>query len=161
MPGENSALIKGVIDVGVIVPCCFENPLKEESISFIERALAQGRGAALPVTAVMGAYHIVTRYLRVPRVAAKKVLAGIVESGSGALYPHIAPEDAADALDYASAYGIEAWDGYLVAVARRLGAPTIYTLDAGLSKVREVAVVVPFSREAVDEYHAFIKGRVR
>ncbi|MEM3440444.1 MAG: hypothetical protein QXG32_06030 [Candidatus Bathyarchaeia archaeon] len=38
-----------------------------------------------------------------------------------ALHPRIKPEVTADGLDYASAYGIEAWDGCLISLARSLG----------------------------------------
>jgi predicted nucleic acid-binding protein len=159
MPGKSSAFPEGVVDVSIIVPTCFENPLKEESIKFTEDVLAQKKRAVLPVTALMGAYHIATRYLKVPRVAVKKVLEGIAESGSAALYPQVTPENAVDGLDYACAYGIESWDGYLIAIAKGSGTSIIYSLDMELAKAGEVTVVVPFSPEAVSRYHDFLRAK--
>lgn len=79
----------------------------QHSITFLSEIMLQKKRAVLPTPAVMGAYHIATRYLRVPKIAVKKVMEGILRSGSPALYPHIQPEVAADGLDYAAAYDIE------------------------------------------------------
>ncbi|MBN2336411.1 hypothetical protein JXL21_12705 [Candidatus Bathyarchaeota archaeon] len=159
--GENSAYPDGVVDVGVLVPTCFMNPLKEQSTAFIADVLTQSRQAAIPVTAVIGAYHIATRYLRVPRLTAKKVLGGILRTGSPSLYPHVSPQIAGDGLDYASAYGIESWDGYLVSLARSLGSRVVFSLDEELGKVREITVVNPFTRKDVEKYHAFLENSVK
>ncbi len=155
-----SSAYEGVLDVSVIVPACFENPLKESCVTFLADVLSQKAKAALPVTAVIGAYHIATRYLRVSRLDVKKVLEGLLRTKSGALYPYVPPELAADALDYATTYNIESWDGYLISVARSLQAKVIYSLDEGLAKVREIAVANPFPRNKLQEYHAYVKAKI-
>jgi len=114
MQRRSLAYPEGVLDVSILIPACFENPLKEHSITFLSEIMLQKKRAVLPTSAVMGAYHIATRYLSVPKIAVKKVMEGILRSGSPALYPHITPEIAADGLDYATAYDIESWDGYLI-----------------------------------------------
>ena len=106
-PGENSAYTDGVVDVGILVPTCFDNPLKEHSTAFLADVLTQKKQATIPITTIIGAYHVATRYLRVPRMTVKKILGGILRTGSPALYPHVSPQVAQDALDYASTYGIE------------------------------------------------------
>lgn len=74
-------LRRRVVDVSVLVPACFENPLKELAVDFLTDALTQKRRTAvIPVTSVIGAYHITTRYLRTPRLAVKKALEGILRS---------------------------------------------------------------------------------
>jgi len=143
----------------VIIPACFENPLKDYSVAFLADVLSQKRRAAIPVTAVIGAYHIATRYLRVHRLAVKKVLEGLLRTRSPALYPNVSPELAADALDYAATYDIESWDGYLIAIARSLEAKVVYSLDEALSKAREITVANPFPRDKVQEYHECIKAK--
>ena len=159
MQGGSSACPEGVLDVGIIVPACFDNPLRQASVEFISDVLTQKRNAVLPVPAVIGAYHIVTRYLRVPKVAVKRVLEGILITKSPALCTSVQPEVAAEALDYAAAYGIESWDGYLISLARSLGAPVVYSLDQELAKVKEVTVVNPFPSEDVRQYHKFLEGK--
>lgn len=156
---ESSAYSEGVLDVSVIVPVCFQNPLKESAVRFISEVLTQKRRIALPTPAVLGAYHVATRYLGTPKVAVKKVLEGILKSGSPALYPHVPAKTALDGLDYAVAYNVESWDGYLISLTRTLGSTVIYTLDLELSKVKEILAVNPFSKEKVKQYHRFIEAK--
>ncbi len=157
MLSENLGSVEGVVDVSVIVPLCFDNPLKKHAVEFIEEVLTLRRRAIIPVTALLGAYHIATKYLKTPRRAVKKVLVGLLETNSPALYPSLPPIVAIEALDAAVAYNIESWDGYLVALANTHGARTIYTMDAELEKVKEVVVVNPFPRNRVREYHKYIR----
>ncbi|MFH0897433.1 MAG: PIN domain-containing protein [Candidatus Bathyarchaeota archaeon] len=157
---EGSLAYDGVLDVGVVVPACFENPLKEYSVNFLADVLSQRMRVVLPVTVVIGAYHITTRYLKVSRLEVKKVLEGLLRTRSPALYPNVRPELAVDALDYAVAYDIESWDGYLIALARSLQAKIVYSLDEGLAKIREITVVNPFPRDKLQEYHSYVKAKI-
>ena len=143
------------------MPACFANPLQSESVSFLADVLKQRRRVLLPVSAAIGAYHIANRYLGVPRVAVRRVLGGLLDSGSPALYPSITPRLAGDALEYASSYGVESWDGYLIALAKATGSGMIYSLDRELGRVKEITVASPFSEEAVRRYHTFLQSRLR
>lgn len=146
--------------MSVIIPSCFENPLKAHSIDLLADVLTQRKRAILPVSAILGAYHIATRYMRVPRVTVKKIFEGILRSGSPALYPHITPQTALDALDYASTYNIESWDGYLISLARSLGSTVVFSLDKELARVREITVVNPFPQNEVERYHKFLESKI-
>jgi len=147
--------------VGVLVPACFENPLENESIRFISDVLSGRRPGTLPLTSVLGAYHILTRYLRVPRLAVKGVLEGLLMTDSPALHAATPRRVVSDALDYAAAYSVESWDGYLVALCRSLGSTVVYSMDRELAKVREVTVVNPYPAAKVEEYHGFIQELVK
>ena len=159
-PGKNSAYADGVVDVGIVVPTCFDNPLKEHGTAFLADVLTQKKKVAIPITAIIGAYHIATQYLRVPRMTVKKILGGILRTESPALYPHVSPQVARDALDYASTYSIESWDGYLISLARSLGSTVVFSLDEELQKVREITVVNPFPQKDVERYHEFLKNNM-
>jgi len=154
---ESLAYPEGVADVSVIVVVCFENPLKEHGIAFLSDALTQKRRVVIPIPAIMGAYHIATRYLKVSKLSVKKVLEGLLNTRSPALYPQITTELASNAIEYATYYNIESWDGYLISLAKSLGASTLYSLDKQLSKVKEINVINPFPEEAVKKYHEFLK----
>jgi len=143
-----------------LVPCCFDNPLKELA-NFVAEALSQKRRAIVPATSVIGAYHITTRYLRTPRLAVKKILEGMLRTRSPGIFPEVSPELAEDALNYSAVYGIESWDGYLVAVARMLGVREIYSIDEELSKVKEVLVKSPFPKDKLEEYHRYLGAKRR
>lgn len=154
------AYVEGVVDVSILVPACFDNPLKPLAVGFLADILAQRTRAIVPLPSVLGAYHIATRYVRAPRVAVKKTLDGILGTRSPALYPHVTPDQAEDALDYAATYQLESWDGYLIALARSVGAKIVYSLDEELSKVREVSVSNPFPREKLHEYHEYVRAKL-
>ena len=72
MPGENSALINRAVDVGIIVPCCFESQMKQKSELFVERAPAQGRGARLGME-LGNVYFACNNYIHLVTILAKVV----------------------------------------------------------------------------------------
>lgn len=154
---ESSAYPEGIVDVGIIAVACFKNPLKEHSINFLADILMQRKRAAIPITCIIGAYHITTKYLKASRIAVKKVLEGLLATRSAALYPQASIDIAIDAIEYAAHYNIESWDGYLIALAKAVGNSIIYTLDKELEKVKEVIVVNPFPEDAVKSYNEFLK----
>jgi predicted nucleic acid-binding protein len=157
--------IEGILDVGVIVPSCFENPLKEESARFLQDVLVGRKKALIPISAVLGAYHILTSYLGVSRMSAKDVLSGLLETGSDALYHGISIDLASRSLDYAVAYNVESWDGYLIALARKSGAKVLFSMDEELAeslKKEEGGLVVatnPFTADKVKQYHKFLERK--
>jgi predicted nucleic acid-binding protein len=160
---EESSGYEGVIDVGVLVPCCFENPLKQESIDFLQETLLEKRRVLLPVSAVIGAYHIATNYLGVSRVSAKMVFTELLRTGSKALYQEIGSDLASNALDYSATLSVDPWDGYVVALATKFGANVVFSLDQELGEhlkeQKEVGlpvVVNPFRAKKVREYHRFL-----
>jgi predicted nucleic acid-binding protein len=162
MRGGSSAYYpEGVVDVGVLVVSLFKNPLQEAAVNFLADVLLQRRRAAIPVTAVLGAFHVATRYLKLPALEVKRALGGMLETESPAFYPYVSPEDALDALEYAAYYRLESWDGYLVKLAKSVGNGIIYTLDEELRKVEGVTVVNPFPQELVRQYHEYLRSKLR
>ena len=161
MQGRNLDYSEGVIDVSIIVPACFDNPLKDASIEFISEVLTGERKAAISLSAIVGAYHVSTRYLRASRIAVKRVLDGLLATKSSALYGDLSIKNVSEALDYSAVYNIESWDGVLIAICRHHGSRTIYTLDRTLTKVSEIDAVNPFTESEVQAYHQYIKENIR
>jgi len=157
---RNLGSVEGIVDVSILVPTCFENPLREDSVNFISQVLTQRRKAVMPLFTVIGAYHITTRYLKVPKMYVKTTLTSMIRTGSQALFGLITEKTASDALDYASSYGIESWDGILVALCRSMGSTIIYSLDQDLNRVKEITVVNPFQEEKVQKYHEYINSLI-
>lgn len=158
---ESSVCPEGVADVSIIVVSCFENPLKEHGIAFLRDVLTQKKHVVIPISSIIGAYQIAARYLKVSNISVKKVLDGLLATRSPALYPQITFELASNALEYATYYNIESWDGYLISLAKSLGTSTLYSLDKQLSKVKEISVVNPFPEEAVKKYHGFMRKALK
>ena len=161
MQRRNSDYSEGVIDVSIIVPACFDNPLKEASIEFLSEVLTGKRNAAIPLSAIVGAYHVSTRYLRASRIAVKRVLDGLLATKSSALYGDLSIKNVSEALDYSAVYNIESWDGVLIAICRNHGSRTVYTLDRELAKVTEIDAVIPFTETQVQTYHRYIQENIQ
>jgi hypothetical protein len=52
---------------------CFNNPLKEYGITFLyDILIPKKRRIAIPISSIIGAYHIATRYLKVSSFSIKK-----------------------------------------------------------------------------------------
>jgi len=151
----------GVIDAGIVVVSLFKNPLQEKAVEFLLDVLLQRKRATIPVTAVLGAFHVATRYLKLPVVEVKKALVEMLETKSPAFYPYVFLEDAIDAIEYATYYRVESWDGYLVKLAKSIGDNILYTLDEELRKVKDIVVVNPFPQDLVKEYYEYIKSRLQ
>jgi predicted nucleic acid-binding protein len=158
---EEDRPIEGVIDTGIIVIAHFENPAREEAFQFLREALTWRRRCLIPTTAIVGAYHIMTRYLGVDEASACKALTRTLETRSPALYEDLTIDAALDALTYAIAYKIESWDGYLIHIAKTHRAPVIYSVDQELSKkMREIPIVNPIPRDIFINYNRWLRERL-
>ncbi|WP_456397059.1 hypothetical protein [Desulfurobacterium sp.] len=105
--------VEGVVDVGIIVIAHFENPAKDYALEFLKDILLWRKRCLIPVTAFLGAYHILTNYLGVEGVSACEALKKTFETKSPALYTNISFELAVEALTNAMGYRIDSWGGSL------------------------------------------------
>ena len=159
---QKTGPIEGVIDTGVVVIAHFKNPAMEEAFKFLSDALTWRRRILIPVSTIMGAYHVMTEYLGVTKVSACKALTKTLETRSPAFYEDISVDSALDALTYALAYKVESWDGYMIHLAKVHGAPVIYSIDRELAeKAVEVTVLNPIPNRAFEEYIHWIEERLR
>lgn len=154
---EKAGIIEGIIDVGIIVIAHFENPARIHAFNFLKPILLWKRKCLIPTSATMGAYHIMTEYLGVDRFSACKALTKTLETKSPAFYEDISVDMVTDALEYALAYKIESWDGYIVSLAKNHGAVIIYSIDGELAKrVKDVEVINPIPGDVMRKYHDFV-----
>ncbi|NQE52181.1 hypothetical protein C5S29_01210 [ANME-1 cluster archaeon GoMg3.2] len=154
---EKAGIIEGIIDVGIIVIAHFENPARIHAFNFLKPILLWKRKCLIPTSATMGAYHIMTEYLGVDRLSACKALTKTLETKSPAFYEDISVDMVTDALEYALAYKIESWDGYIVSLAKNHGAVIIYSIDGELAKrVKDVEVINPIPGDVMRKYHDFV-----
>ncbi|MGB7001408.1 MAG: hypothetical protein WBE22_05270 [Halobacteriota archaeon] len=154
---EKAGIIEGIIDVGIVVLAHFENPARIHAFNFLKPILLWKRKCLIPTSATMGAYHIMTEYLGVDRFSACKALTKTLETKSPAFYEDISVDMVTDALEYALAYKIESWDGYIVSLAKNHGAVIIYSIDGELAKrVKDVEVINPIPGDVMRKYHDFV-----
>ena len=125
MGPEETRALEGVLDTGPVVLAHFQNPAQRPALALVSDSLSLKRRVLLPVTAVIGAYHIMSEYIGVEKVEAQRALGMTLDTLSPNLYPDVEPDVAKDALAFAVGYGVESWDGYVVALAKVLGAPIV------------------------------------
>lgn len=153
--------IEGVVDVGLMVISHFENPAKNHALEFLKDVLLWRKRCLIPVTAFLGAYHILTNYLRVERVAAYEALKKTLEVRSPAFYADLDVDFAVESLTNAMGYRIESWDGYVVAIAKTHSAPIIYTVDKKMKKrVKDLHVINPIPEDVFREYNEWLEKNI-
>lgn len=155
--GFSQAWALGIVDVGLIVLSHCENPAKNEAINFIEKIYLGEINAKIPLTSFIGAYHIMTKYLKINKETVKTELLKTLNIRSPIYIQDISIDQAIKAIENAAKYNIEGWDGYLVSLADSLGANIIYTIDQKLAKIKHISIVVPIKRETLKKYHKWIK----
>jgi predicted nucleic acid-binding protein len=147
--------------VGPVVLAHFQNPAQAEAMRLLSDVLRTKRRCLIPTSTILGAYHVMTRYIRVESAFAADALTRTLSTRSPSFYPDIEVDVANRALSLASGFRIESWDGYLVAVAEKEGAPVIYSTDEELSKkVRSIKVINPFPEDVYREYKDWMRDNL-
>lgn len=154
-------LIKGIVDVGIIVVAHVDNPARIEALNFLKKVLLWEIKAIVPTSTFLGGYYILTKYLRVPRLMAKRSLTRTLEVKTPAFYEDVKVETVIDALEYSATYNIESWDGYLISLANNFNADIIYSIDKDFEKVPGITLVNPISKEKMKEYYEWISTLTR
>ncbi|MCX6648235.1 MAG: PIN domain-containing protein [Candidatus Bathyarchaeota archaeon] len=153
--------LEAVIDVGPIVLAHFQNPAQDEALKLLSDVLRTKRRCLIPTSTLLGAYHIMTRYLRVESTLASEALVQTLSTRSPSFYPDIDVETAHRAISHASGFRIESWDGYLVALAEKESAPVIYSMDEEFSKkVRSIRVINPLPEDVYEEYKDWMRDNI-
>ncbi len=66
---ESIGKIDSILDVGPIVVSHHTNPVQEKMVDFLSKIFTDEIKILIPLTTFLGAYHILTRYLKVSRHA--------------------------------------------------------------------------------------------
>jgi len=150
-----------LVDVGIVVLAHFRNPARKYAAQLLMEALMLKRRILVPVSTYLGAYVVMTRYLKLRRDRVVKALLKTLSLESPAFYGNIPKTVAEKALASASELNISSWDSYLVELAKTLGISKIYTVDEELAKkVRDIEVENPIPRKVMEEYHQYIREKI-
>ncbi len=125
-------------------------------LTFLKEIFSGNRRLLIPLTTFMGAYHILTHYLKVDRYNVKITLSETLSLNSPFLYEDISKSLVFNAMDYAAVKNIESWDAYLIMLARLFNTHNIYTIDTKLKKLSDITIISPVSDEKLAEYQQFI-----
>ncbi|MHA1144803.1 MAG: type II toxin-antitoxin system VapC family toxin [Candidatus Helarchaeota archaeon] len=157
MQNESWGSVEGIVDVGPIVVAHCENPCKTQMIEFLADVLCGSRRVILPVSCFLGAYHVMTRYLRITKQDAMTALEKTLQLNSPAFYEEITRSSAIQAIKLAGVYNIQSWDGYLLNLAQSFGTRIIFTLDLSLGRAEGFSPVLPLSKKEIKKYHEWVR----
>lgn len=159
---EENLDCEGIIDVGIIIMAHFVNPAQETAIEFLGKVISRKIKAVIPLTTFFGAFHIMTKHLKMPRSEILRSFEATLSAPSSAFYESIRKEDIRMGLSYAIDYSISSWDAYFLCLAKRLGTRTIFSIDEELkNKAEGFSIINPFSAEQTKKYHTFIASHLR
>jgi predicted nucleic acid-binding protein len=151
---------EALVDVGIIVLAHFRNPARRYAAQLLLDALTLKKHVLIPLNAYLGAYVIMTRYLKLRRDHVAKALLKTLSLESPAFYGNIPKTVAEKAIASASELNISSWDGYLIELAKELGINKIYTIDEELTtKTRDIEIENPIPKNVMEEYHQSIQER--
>ena len=151
---------EAIVDVGIIVLAHFKNPARRYAAELLLDALTLERPILVPLNAYLGAYVVMTRYLRLRRDRVAQALLRTLRLESPAFYGDIHKTVVEKAIASASELNISSWDGYLMELAKELGIKKILTIDEELAtKVRDVKIENPIPKNIMEEYHKYIRER--
>jgi len=152
---------EALVDVGIIVLAHFRNPARKYAAQLLLDALTLKKRILIPVSTYLGAYIIMTKYLKLRSANAAKALLKTLSVESPAFYGILPKAVAEKAIALASELDISSWDCYLVELAKELGINKIYTIDEELAKrVKDVEIENPIPRNVMKEYHQYIREKM-
>ena len=152
------ARIEGIIDVGILVISHCENPAKEEMLTFLTKVLKKEIIAIIPYSAFLGAYHIMTTYLRTDRNETAKNLINTAMISRDIFHQIIDAENIKYALEKSAQIKIDSWDGYLLSLMNQFQTNLIYSIDKKLEKICNV--INPVSNDTMNHYNKWIKQHI-
>ena len=159
--GSSKAWALGIVDIGPVVLSHCENPAKDEAIDFIKKVISGEINAIIPLTAFIGAYHVMTRYLRINCKEVADELLTTLELRSPVFFGDLSIDETISAIRSAFNFNINGWDGYLVALAEKIGASIIYTIDKKLTKVKHLSIIIPISEKTLRIYHDWLSAHIK
>jgi len=152
---------EALVDVGIIVLAHFRNPARKYAAQLLLDALTLKKRILIPVNTYLGAYVIMTRYLKLRSDRVAKALLKTLSVESPAFYGNLPKTVAEKALTSASQLNISSWDGYLIELAKEFGIKKVYTIDEELAKkVGDMEIENPIPRNVMKEYHRYIQRRM-
>jgi predicted nucleic acid-binding protein len=152
---------EAVVDVGIIVLAHFRNPARKYAAQLLLDALTLKRRILIPISTYIGAYIIMTRYLKLRSDHVAKALLKTLSTESPAYYESIPKTVAEKAIKSAAELNISSWDGYLIELSKELGIHKIYTIDEELAeKARDIKAENPIPKEVMKKYHQYIQARI-
>ncbi|MEM2926644.1 MAG: PIN domain-containing protein [Candidatus Bathyarchaeia archaeon] len=152
---------EAAVDVGIIVLAHFRNPARRHAAQILLDALTLKKRILIPISTYLGAYIIMTRYLKLRSSNVARALLKTLSLESPAFYGNLPKAVAEKALASASTLSISSWDSYLIELAKELGISKIYTVDEELKKkIKDMEIENPIPQNIMEEYYNYIQENI-
>jgi len=139
---------KGLIDVGIIVLSHCRNPAQNSALNFFTKVLKLEVPCIIPTSVIIGAYHVLTNYLKINPIDAKNSLLNTLQFKKPIFIENVSLKFTKRSIELAEKYKIQSWDGYIVAIMDEENISTIYTLDiSDFSKIDWISAINPIDKE--------------
>jgi len=149
---------EALIDVGIVAIAHFRNPAQKHAAQLLLDPITLKRRILIPVSTYLGAYIVMTRYLRLKKEKVAKALLKTLSLESPAFYENVPKTIAEKSILSATDLGVSSWDAYLLELARELGIGKVYTVDMELAKMaKDIEIVNPIPKKIMDEYHKYTR----
>jgi predicted nucleic acid-binding protein len=135
---------KALVDVGIIVLVHFRNPARRYAAQLLLDALTVKKRILIPIKTYLGAYIIMTRYLKLRGDRVAKPLLKTLSIECGRFYGDLSKTVVEKALASESTLNMSTWDSYLIELAKEFGINKIYALDEELKeKIKDIKLKTP------------------
>jgi len=149
------------MDVGPIVITHTKNPVQNEALEFLHKVLRLDVLCLIPLSVFLGAYLVMTKYLRVNRFEATKALVKTLSYDLPIYYEDIPRGIVIKALEDSAQLNVESWDAYIANVAKNFRIGIVYTLDVDdFQKFSWLKPKLPIKEESLKIYHDWIKKKI-
>jgi len=156
--GEKEVRADAVIDVGVLAVGLSRNPATEPCLEVIEDAVRGRIRALIPYTVVFGAHYILTRFYGVQPREANDLLRNLLSSTKIVWHGTIRRSNVEGSLENTDAYGLDAWDGYILNLMEENKIRMIYTLDMeDFGSINGIKAINPVTEGKMRELHHFLR----
>jgi len=151
--------VKAILDVGIIVLAIEKNnPVRSKYLGILEDCIKGRIVSYIPLTVILGAYHVLVKVFKADRNITRNKLLSLMQAKKIRWIPEISSNVTKRAIEYASVYDFESWDGYLLALMRDFDIPVIYTIDEDFQRVNDIEVEGLLNQEEKDKLNAYINA---
>jgi len=158
---EKKIRFEAIMDVGPIVITHTKNPVQNEALEFLHKVLRLDVLCLIPLSVFLGAYLVMTKYLRVNRFEATKALVKTLSYDLPIYYEDIPRGIVIKALEDSAQLNVESWDAYIANVAKNFRIGIVYTLDVDdFQKFSWLKPKLPIKEESLKIYHDWIKKKI-
>jgi predicted nucleic acid-binding protein len=150
-----------LLDVHTVALAHGRGPHHEEALSYVRKGMRGDISTVVTMPTVVGAQHILHNFYNFSWNEAGRILLGFTRSSQVYWYEDLSVETVQEALQISREYGIEGWDAYTVAVARKEGYPTVVTTDNDFERAEGVSVecvLTPEEASELSEWYNAIRG---